>query len=256
MHHQRGDLQDMLENAETESEKTEVKKQLDDLLFQERVMNVLIGAVSGMGESAVTKESLSIAAAEMREIMIEDSMQFAGVTDGVTTLSNQSGESEGVHGDGFKLGGTRIDLDKLCGPNNKRCETNNDGTLNRNDKGQVVFKEDLAKFMTTDEGKKLVGLTGGIQGGAGNLFGISYEPGSWQDKLVEAFSGSHDMIGGQLSGLYDEEGNATRNRNESEKMVQEAWSAIAIAPSAPFAMAEALPPAVWHGISVLLGSAQ
>jgi filamentous hemagglutinin len=252
----RGNLLEELASVQTETEKAAVKKQLDDLLLQERVMNILIGALSGNGGSAVTKESLSVAAGEMREIMIAQSKLFAGVTDGETTLTNKKGPSEGVRGDGFKLGGTRIDLDILCGVNNKRCVTNEDGSLYRNSDERIVFKGDLEQFMASDEGKKLAGPTGGIQGWTGTLFGISYEPGSWQDKLIEAFSGSHDMIGGQLTGLYNEQGNATRGRSKTKQNINNTMSVLALAPSTPFAMAELLPPRAWQAISILLGEAK
>lgn len=238
-------------------------------------MNILIGAVSGFGGAALTKESLSVAAGQMRQLMIEDSQQFAGVTDGTTTLSNISGESEGVRGDGFKIGGTRVDLDLLCGKANERCEvqTNSDGSESRdangktqlklNEQGQVRFDEEkagmsLAKFIeTTEEGKKMSGLTGGIQGWKGTLFGLSYPPGSWPDRLIEAFSGTHDMVGGKLSGLYDEQGNATRGRGAIEKKAQDTWSMTgAIAVSAPFAIAEVLSPEAWKAIAILLGAAK
>jgi hypothetical protein len=89
------------------------------------------------------------------------------------------------------------------------------------------------------------------------LFGIPYEAGSWQDKLIESFGGTHDVIGGQLSGLYDAQGNATRGRSKSVITAQDTWSATgAIVVSTPFAMAELLPPEVWQAISVLLRSAK
>ena len=42
------------------------------------------------------------------------------------------------------------------------------------------------------QGQKASGATGGIQGWKGTLFGMPYAAGSWQDKLVEAFGGTHD----------------------------------------------------------------
>lgn len=81
--------------------------------------------------------------------------------------------------------------------------------------------------------------------------------GSWQDKLIESFSGTHDLVGGKLSGLYDEQGNATRGRSDELQKLQDAWSASgAIVVSTPFAMAEFLPPQVWQAISVLLKGAR
>ena len=259
----RAALQDRLDNADSKSEKAIVNKELDDLLIEERVMNVLIGAVTGMGESALTKESLSIAAAEMREIMIADSMKFAGVTDGETVLTNQSGQSEGVRGDGFKLGGTRIGLDKLCGAGNQRCLTDENGDLTLNEKKQIIWdlKDDKGKvipletFLKSEEGMELAGTTGGIQGWAGTLFGIPYPPGSLPDKVIEAFSGTHDYVGGELSGLYDGQGNATRGRSDLEAKAQDTWSATgAILVSTPFAAAELLPAEVWNAISILLSN--
>jgi len=269
-------LREQFEKAKDE-DKPGIKKQLDDLLMQERVMNVLIGAVSGMGTSAVTKETLSAAANEMREIMIENSKVFVGVVDvndDKSTLDNISGKSEGVRGDGVKIGGTRVDLDLLCGTSNERCvikvnengepvrDANGRTQLELNAKGQVQFDQDragmsLAKFLETDAGKKLSGTTGGIQGMKGTLFGRPYEAGSWQDKLIESFAGTHDYIGGQLSGLYDKQGNATRGRGELEQKLQDAWSATgAIATAMPFAMSELLSPQLWQAISIFLKEAK
>lgn len=76
---------------------------------------------------------------------------------------------------------------------------------------------------------------------------------SWQDKLIEAFAGSHDVIGGKLSGLYDNQGNAEQGRGAVTNAAQEAWSASgAIIGAAPFAAAQGLPPEVWKAIGVLL----
>ena len=99
----------------------------------------------------------------------------------------------------------------------------------------------------------MAGLTGGVQGAKGTLFGVPYQAGSWQDQLVEAFAGTHDMVGGKLSGLYDDQGNATRHRNYLVKKAQDTWSASgAILVSSPFAMAEILTPEAWNAISILL----
>lgn len=267
---QRQSLREQLKNANTEAEKTAIQSQLSDLSMQERVMNVLIGAVSGVGGAALTKESLSAAAEQMRELMIEDSKKFPGVTDGTTTLSNLlPGKSEGVRGDGEGVGGARVDLDRVCGPTNERCaiQRNQDNTpvldangktqLLLNSQGQVQFSAgSLEDFLQTDEGKKMAGATGGIQGWTGTLFGVPYTAGSWQDKLIEAFAGTHDMIGGSLSGLYDEQGSTTRGRSSAEKIVHEVWSGVALVPATPFAMAELLSPQMWQAISILLGGAK
>jgi len=195
-------------------------------------------------------------------LMIEDSEKFPGIVDGNGyVLSNISGKSAGVRGDGKKLGGTRIDLDAICGESNERCKTNSDGSLQLDDQGRVQFDNEaagrgLASFLDTDEGKRAIGLTGGIQGGQGTLFGITYSPGGWMDKLVEAFSGTHDMMGGKWSGLYDEKGNAARGRSKPTSTAQNIWSDVAILPATPFAMSELLPSEVWQAISMLLNSAK
>ena len=273
---QRKAYQEQLKNASTETEKQKLQAQINDVNTQERVMNVLVGAVTGFGGVALTKESLSAAADQMRQLMVEDSKKFAGVTDGTTVLSNVTGPSDGVRNDGLKIGGTRVDLDLLCGATNERCavQKNPDGTkvldensipkLAFNDQGQVQFdaKDEkgnlisLADYLKTSNGQKMVGPTGGIQGAKGTLFGVSYEAGSWQDKLIEAFSGTHDMIGGKASGLYDAQGNATRGRSTVQVFMNDRWAEVAIPLAAPFAMAETLPPEVWKAISILLGAAK
>jgi filamentous hemagglutinin len=77
---------------------------------------------------------------------------------------------------------------------------------------------------------------------------------SWQDKLVESFAGTHDFIGGKASGLYDSQGNATRGRSDTVKILQDRWSEVAIPLTAPFAAAEGLSPEVWKAIGILLGA--
>ena len=267
---QRNALHERAKSA-TAAEEKEIQTQLNDLSTQERVMNVLIGAVSGMGGTALTKETLSAAADEMRQIMIEDSKKFKGITDGTAPLSNLSGKSEGVRGDGTKIGGTRVDLDGVCGQSNERCKKQVDGEgkfildekdipkllLNGDGMAQFDYEIDgkkisLADFLNTREGQKMAGLTGGIQGAEGTLFGIPYAAGSWQDKLIEAFGGTHDVIGGQAVGLYDEQGNIQRGMTEIETKAYDVWSGAAIAPATPFAAATLLPPEAWKAISILL----
>jgi filamentous hemagglutinin len=64
------------------------------------------------------------------------------------------------------------------------------------------------------------------------------------------------MLGGHLSGLYNEEGNATRGRSKLEQNIHNSVSVIAIAPSTTFAMAELLPPEAWQAISIMLREAR
>ncbi|MEN9886171.1 MAG: hypothetical protein RL758_749, partial [Pseudomonadota bacterium] len=257
---QRKALQEQAKNATTPEAKAQAEQAIKDVNMQERALNILVSGLTGMAGAVVTKEALSTAAEKMRDLMIEDAKKFPGVVDSTgKVLSNVSGPSEGVRGDGTKVGGTRVDLDVLCGPSNERCKTNADGSLNLNASKQVQFDSEkagmtMSEFEKTPAGQKLPGATGGIQGEKGTLFGVPYAAGSWQDKLIEAFAGTHDFIGGKLSGLYDEQGNATRGRSELTKNVQEVWSAAAILPSTPFAAAEAFSPEVWKVIGILLGA--
>jgi len=266
---QKQTLQDQIKKASV-ADKPALQQQLDQVLLEEKVLNILVGAVTGFGETAVTKEGLATAADEMRAAMVKDSSTFAGVVDSTgKKLSNVSGASEGMNGDGVKLGGTRVDLDLLCGPSNQRCATQKDATgqdlldasgkpkLDLNSQGQVVFtggtsKQTLDEFLATPDGKKMEGSTGGVQGYKGTLFGTPYEAGSWQDKLIESFAGTHDMIGGKLTGLYDSQGNIKQGMSKTESTAYDVWSGVAILPSAPFAAAQGLPPEVWNAIGILL----
>jgi len=255
---------------ETDSEKKKaLQNEVDKLRLETHVLNVLIGAVTGLGGTTLTRESLAAASEEMRKITIENSKLFPGVVDDSVdgepfTPTNFSGKSVGGKWDlePTKTGGTRIDLDALCGADNERCVKNDDGSLAFNDKRQVLWNPDgangksLSEWLNTSEGKNMRGLTGGIQSIKGTLFGVSYESGSFTDKLIEAFGGSHDLIGGQGVGFYDEQGNAPRGRSKTEKGVNEAWSGIALVPSVPFGAATLLPPDVWKAISIYLGASK
>jgi len=70
--------------------------------------------------------------------------------------------------------------------------------------------------------------------------------------VIEAFAGPHDYIGGKMSGLYDEQGNAKRGRSELQQKVHEMGSAAALLPAAPFADAELTPTEVWKALDTLL----
>jgi filamentous hemagglutinin len=158
-----------------------------------------------------------------------------------------------------KVGGTRNDLDLLCGPSNERCAKNDEGGLKLDSLNRVQFDEKAAgmtmtQFIATPEGQKMAGATGGIQGAVGTLFGVPYAAGSWQDKLVESFAGTHDYIGGKASGLYDTQGNIKRGMSTTEKFVHDRAAEVAIPIAAPFAAAESLSPEIWKAIGILLGA--
>jgi len=241
----------------------EIEKEFKQLMWEKHAANTLLGAATGELKTEATKEGLSFLAGLMRDQMIKSSELFDGIVDETGyVLSNKSGKSIGVRWDGKKIGGTRIDLDVICGKNNENClKDPNDpkGGLLRDENNMVIFtgsnkNKTLSDFLYLKdengkaEGEKAIGFTGGIQGDKGTLSGNSYSAGSREDKLIEAFAGTHDMIGGQLSGLYDKEGNARRNRPKVVEVAHEIWSGIAILPSTPFALSELLSSKTWNAI--------
>ena len=266
---QRAALQERAKKAMTSDEQAQAQQALKDVNMQERALNILVGALTGMGGTMVTKEALSTAAEKMRDLMIEDSRTFAGVVDkdGNALFNNQSGGSAGVNGDGFKLAGTRADLDFLCGAGGERClfEKNPDGSIDKSKPVTFLGQEDADKsrqsyadFLKTQDGQKMLSAPfGGLQGGDRTwLFGMPYEKGGWVDKLLESFAGPHDLIGGKASGLYDSQGNAKQGMSSAEIKAYDAWSAVALLPAAPLAASQFFSPEVWKAIGILLKAGQ
>jgi filamentous hemagglutinin len=48
------------------------------------------------------------------------------------------------------------------------------------------------------------------------FFGYSYQPGDLFDRIVEAFADPHDLIEGQITGLYDGQGDIRRGMSPAE----------------------------------------
>jgi filamentous hemagglutinin len=260
----KAELRQRRKDAKSAEEIAQVAKEIKRIELEERVMTILVGAVTGQGGSAAMREALGAASQEMRDLMISESRKFKGVTDGVTTLSNESGISQGVDGDGFKLGGSRVSLELVCGEGYKRCEKSKEtGELILDSKQRVIFIGDTKKirnledFLASEDGKKMAGITGGVQGAEGTLYGIPYAPGSWIDGLVESFAGAHDMIGGKVVGVYNEKGNIKDQRGPVVGRIQDYWSLTgAVIASSPFAMSTLLPSDVWTAISIFLRAAR
>jgi filamentous hemagglutinin len=269
---QRKTLQEQAKSANTPEDKARAEQAIKDVNMQERALNILVSGLTGMAGSVITKEALSTAAEKMRDLMVEDSKKFAGVVDkdGKPLFSNQSGESAGVNGTGFKLGGTRADLDLMCGRGGSRCEFEYkvDGSLDTskavkflgepvNNADGTTTRKSYDDFKNTEDGQKMLSAPfGGLQGGDRTLFSQTYEKGSWQDKLIEAFAGPHDLMGGKLSGLYDAQGNIKQGMSSSEIKAYDKWSAAALLPAAPFAASQVLSPEVWKAIGILLKAGQ
>lgn len=260
--------QKLKEKEMPEGAKEVARTELRRIEREERVMNILLGAVTGLGNAAAVRETLGEVSKQMRDLMIADSKKFVGVRESSSgneaILSNLSGISHGVDDDGLKVAGARVSLDIVCGVDNRRCqrsvETNE---LVLDSDGYVRFTGEpggpstLKDFMKTEEGKKMAGLTGGVQGGRGTLFGVPYEPGGWVDSLMESFSGPHDLVGGKAVGTYGNDGGIRRGRAPISGRLEDFWSATgAIVISAPFAMATLLPPEIWTAVNILLKAAR
>ncbi|WP_395757729.1 hypothetical protein [Achromobacter sp. EB05] len=265
----RAELRQQIKATEDPEKIKALQARINEINTQERLLNVAVGALGGSGGVAALQAGLSEAADRMRRYTIADSEKFAGITDGETTLDNKSGKSAGIRGDGFKTAGARVVLDKLCGEVNERCRTQLDANgksvldangipkLELDGDGLVRFdpsraEMSMAKFLESDPGKEMSGSTGGNQGGPGTVFGFPYSPGGLLDLVHEAYGGSHDFIGGTLSGSYDEQGNAKRGLTALQKGMYETWTGIALLPATPFALSEALPPQAWKALDILL----
>ena len=65
------------------------------------------------------------------------------------------------------------------------------------------------------------------------------------------------MIGGKISGLYDDQGNIRRGMSDAERAVYDKVVTVGAIPvAAPFAMAEILPPNVWNAVGILWRAAR
>jgi filamentous hemagglutinin len=114
---------------------------------------------------------------------------------------NATGKSVGFHGDGFKLGGGRYN----------------------------------PSFGLNQRPSPL----GGIQGDVGQIFGMQYQPGSWQDYLVEAYAGPHDYLN---SGFwYDSMGNIKTSMSMLERGFGEALNYVNVITATPFVAASVTP---------------
>ncbi len=245
----RQELQEALKGGDT-AKRDAALENIYKLQYQRRFLQTLVGIVAGSPDAAVTQGTLSLAATKMREETIKNSMLFPGVVDqDGNEISNISGPSNGLY-DGIKAGGVRVGLDFICGDGNIRCrhDTNNGNALILDSKGRVQYIGDddhktfdaLLKDQTLSGG--LYGPTGGFQGGVGMMGPLTYTPGSFLDDLVESYAGTHDLVGGQLPGFYDKEGNTTRDRGPLANAAANTWTVAAIPIATPFAMSELVSP--------------
>ena len=238
-----------------EDQKTQHYKEIYDLEYQ----RILLSAItSGLVTTDILEPALYGSAQGISTLAREESLRNSRLSPGIIdpetglVISNVSADSSAF--DGVKLGGTRLDLDTLCGEGMKNCKTyvdsNGDKQLEYDDFGRVQWDTEKANmsmetYLTTPEGKKMAGLTGGIQGIEGTFAGIPYGVGNIFDIITEAWAGSHDYIGGQLPGFYGAYGNTRSDRSDMEKNIQNTWSAAAIPITTPLAIPNILPFELW-----------
>ncbi|HEY0269291.1 MAG TPA: hypothetical protein VGC12_08670 [Methyloradius sp.] len=227
-----------------------------------RAANIIVAAIGGGttgAATAVTKESLSWAADQMRQKMIEDSMKFPGIcVNENDCISNMSGSSVGVNGDGVKVAGGRIVLVDWCSAGGKDACQKDLSTKSgyaENADGTVIFKpidangNSLTISQFIDQHQELRSPLGGVQGGAGQMaLGIQFEyaAGSFWDKLAEAYVGTHDTLNSII--WCDELGNG---RNLSRTLIGEIGektNLTNVIVATPFAYSVLLPPEVWNVI--------
>lgn len=188
------------------------------------------GAMSGFAAATI-----AWAGDAMRQNQIESSRQFAGVRDGTngdpgSPISNASGQSSGINGDGFKLAGTRVSGDDLL----------KYGTFSQGPDGTWTFYANTIDPSTgtpltlQDVLNKEGGLTGGFQGLPGTLAGGGYSAGTITDKLLESFAGPHDFLGGLTA--YDSLGNLKEGMSSLQRNLFEIQTDLDIPIAAPFAI--------------------
>lgn len=258
----RADLQQAI-NAGDTVKRDAALEEIYKLQYQRRFLQTLVGVVAGSPEAAITQGTLALTATKLREETAKNSLLFPGVVDTEgNSLSNVSAQSTAF--DGLKLGGVRVGLDIVCGSDNSRCQPlkdangndvvdeNNRVVLDKDASGRIIFLGDTTHknleslLADNDIAADLYGLTGGLQGRGGLLGSMTYTPGTLKgdffDTVVEGFAGTHDYIGGQLPGFYDESGNTSRWRNDFTNKAAEVWTIAAIPQAAPFALSDVVSP--------------
>ncbi|TCP92083.1 hemagglutinin-like protein [Cricetibacter osteomyelitidis] len=238
------ELRDKIKQAKTEEEKTALYAEIYKLQYQKRLLETVVGIVSGTPDIAITQGTLQLAATKMREISLENSRRFPGIIDAKTGFKISNISYDSGYFDGVKLGGVRIDLDIICGKGHSRCSKNMDGSVTYigDNNGNLSTLQDTINMNKNPDAKKLYGLTGGfqsIQGGWYTPLGVlPYKVDSFSDQLIESFAGTHDYLGGQLPRWYNSVGNTSENRKTIDNIGAGITTGVAIPISAPFALSD------------------
>ena len=235
------ELRKQIKEAKTEEEKTALYGAIYKLQYQKRLLETVVGIAAGSPDVAITQGTLQLAATKMREETLANSRLFKGIKDAKTGKILRNDSYDSGYFDGVKLGGVRIDINAICTQGVGSCEKNADGL--------VVFKgenglslDDAIDPNKNQKAKDLYGPTGGFQSVEGGWYSdgkviTPYKPGNISDHLVESFAGTHDMLGGQIWGWYDKQGN-TSQKNNIQQFLSDRTTEIAIPISAPFAVSD------------------
>ena len=235
------ELRKQIKEAKTEEEKTALYGAIYKLQYQKRLLETVVGIAAGSPDVAITQGTLQLAATKMREETLANSRLFKGIKDAKTGKILRNDSYDSGYFDGVKLGGVRIDINAICTQGVGSCEKNADGL--------VVFKgenglslDDAIDPNKNQKAKDLYGPTGGFQSVEGGWYSdgkviTPYKPGNISDHLVESFAGTHDLLGGQMWGWYDKQGN-TSQKNNIQQFLSDRTTEIAIPISAPFAVSD------------------
>jgi len=210
------ELRKQIKEAKTEEEKTALYGAIYKLQYQKRLLETVVGIVSGSPDVAITQGTLQLAATKMREETLANSRLFKGIKDAKTGKILRNDSYDSGYFDGVKLGVFKgengLSLDDAIDPNKNQ------------------------------KAKDLYGPTGGFQSVEGGWYSdgkviTPYKPGNISDHLVESFAGTHDLLGGQMWGWYDKQGN-TSQKNNIQQFLSDRTTEIAIPISAPFAVSD------------------
>ncbi|WP_425603666.1 hemagglutinin repeat-containing protein [Stenotrophomonas capsici] len=242
-------LREQIKQATTEEEKTVLYDEIYKLQYQRRFLETVINIVSADPAAAITQGTLQLAATAMREETLANSRKSPGmVIDANGTVINNVSYDSGAF-DGVKLGGVRLDTETICGEGNIRCANDGKGNLLADVNGNYKYigderhptYESFEKDLKAS--KDMHGPTGGFQPVEGAWYlpfnvVIPYKSGSFSDRLVEAFAGTHDLLGGQIWGWYGSDGNTAIDRTKPQKLASGVTTVVAIPVAAPFALSD------------------
>ncbi|WP_273404147.1 hemagglutinin repeat-containing protein [Actinobacillus porcinus] len=235
-----------------EQYKAKIDELIQDIYALEHIrtgLDLATGLVAGAPKVMSATTLISVLDTESRRASLNNSLLASPVEDinDNGKLYSNVGHNSGAF-DGIKLGGVRMNYGIICGENNSRCETDEQGKLKLNEKGHVLYRGDKSQNYPTvvkllkdrDISGKLFGATGGFQAIEGEMFGIKYKPGSFLDKLTETYAGQHDLVGGQWL-FYDEIGNGKRGLTETQEFWIDRYSEAAVLGVTPSTVPHALP---------------